>query len=65
MTEDDSKTTRAYLGDGLYADYDGFQIRLWASDGVTMTNEVFLDPYVLQNLIIFAERLRAEQEAVS
>jgi hypothetical protein len=33
----------AYLGDGLYAEFDGYQVRLWASDGVRCTNEVFLD----------------------
>lgn len=36
-----------YLGDGLYADYDGYQIELYASNGVEKTNAVYLEPGVL------------------
>ncbi len=38
-----------YLGDGLYADLvdDGYQVRLFASNGIRVTNEVFLDAHVL------------------
>lgn len=39
-----------YLGDGLYAEDQGYQIRLYASNGLTTTNEVFLDQSMLQKL---------------
>lgn len=36
-----------YLGDGLYASFDGYQIELYAFDGIGKTNRVFLEPAVL------------------
>lgn len=45
-----------YLGDGLYADCDGYQIRLYA-DRETGRHEVFLDRYVLEALIHYAKDL--------
>jgi len=47
-----------YLGDGLYAEYDGWQVRLFASNGETTTNEVFLDPAVLRAFIHYVEVIR-------
>jgi hypothetical protein len=47
-----------YLGDGLYAGFDGWQIRLAAHNGVATTNEVFLEPEVLKAFLEYAERLR-------
>lgn len=48
-----------YLGDGLYASYDGWQFRLWTEreNGV---HEVFLDPHALHNFIEFTKREEAE-----
>jgi len=34
---------KAYLGDGLYAEFDGYQIEVYASDGMSKTNRVFFD----------------------
>jgi hypothetical protein len=47
-----------YLGDGLYADHDGFQIRLYASNGIETTNEVFLEPPVLGAFLKYLERVK-------
>jgi hypothetical protein len=44
-----------YLGDGAYARYDGFNVWLTTSDGVTTTNEVCLEPEVLQQFKEFLE----------
>ena len=49
-----------YLGDGLYASYDGFQIRLYAERG-NGTHEVFLDPSTLAAFERFVSELRKEQ----
>jgi hypothetical protein len=35
---------RSYLGDGLYVDFDGYQIVLTAEDGKRATNTVYLEP---------------------
>lgn len=48
---------QTYIGDGLYAEFDGFQIRLFASNGEATTNEVFLDSNVWTSLLDFVKRL--------
>ena len=48
---------KEYLGDGLYVEFDGYQIRLFASNGMKDTGEVFLEPEVLRSFIKYAERL--------
>jgi hypothetical protein len=51
---------REYLGDAVYADYDGFHVVLTTSDGVEDTNRIYLDPGVLDALSRYVERLREE-----
>jgi hypothetical protein len=46
---------KEYLGDGLHADFDGEQIRLYA-ERTTGTHEVFLDSQVSTALLTFMER---------
>lgn len=41
---------RAYLGDGLYADWDGSQIVLTAENGIAATDTVYLNPRIFANL---------------
>lgn len=51
-----------YLGDGLYAEFDGYQIRLYADREYTR-HEVFLEPQVYLALTRFVERIKdAKQE---
>jgi hypothetical protein len=47
-----------YLGDGLYADFDGWQIELYASDGERKTNRVYLEPTVLGRFEEYVKGLR-------
>lgn len=42
-----------YLGDGVYANHDGYQVRLMVSNGLEITDEVYLDPFTLGALIKF------------
>lgn len=46
-----------YLGDGFYASFDGWQIELYASNGISKTDAVFLDPSVLHSFMSFAEKV--------
>ena len=46
-----SKGYRAYLGDGLYADFDGFQIVLSAENGIRAHDTVYLDERVLESFL--------------
>jgi hypothetical protein len=47
-----------YLGDGLYAEFDGWEIRLFAHNGVSSTNQVFLEPSVLVAFLRYVEDLK-------
>lgn len=46
-----------YLGDGLYASYDGYQICLKANSHIDPTDIVYLDPHVFIALIDFVKRI--------
>lgn len=37
------KTAPTYLGDGLYAKYDGYHLQVYYWDGIEMKNQIFLD----------------------
>jgi len=40
------KSKVQYLGDGLYADFDGYQFELLANDPKQPTDRVYLEPSV-------------------
>lgn len=46
-----------YLGDGLYASTDGYQIKLRAPR-MGGDHEIFLEPSVLKSFLNYAERLK-------
>jgi hypothetical protein len=48
---------KTYLGDGLYAEFDGFQIRVFASDGISDTDEVFFEGANLVAFLAFVKRV--------
>ena len=52
-----------YLGDGLFAAFDGWQVELYAWNGVNKTNCVFLEPAVLEALLNYVKRLKAQYQA--
>lgn len=44
---------KQYLGDGVYAAFDGFGIWLTAEDGIVATDAIYFEPAVLNSLIGF------------
>lgn len=52
----------AYLGDGVYASFDGYQIWL-SAEGVNGMNEIAIDDQTWRALVAYRERLVAQQEA--
>jgi hypothetical protein len=53
-------TDREYLGDGVYAAYDGYHIILTTGRGDNRhIDTIFIDPYVLDALTKFAARKKA------
>jgi hypothetical protein len=45
-----------YLGDGVYAKFDGYQIELF-TEAEGRVHGIFLEPAVLESLIRFAEKV--------
>jgi hypothetical protein len=51
-----------YLGDGVYAIYDGFGIWLHANDHKNPTDKIYLEPSVLNALNNFNKRMEETYE---
>lgn len=49
-----------YLGDGLYASFDGYQFRLAAFNGVAVHDQVYLNvDGVLQNFLTYVDMVKS------
>lgn len=44
---------KTYLGDGVYASYDGYEVVLTTEDGISTTNTIFLEREVYEALVRF------------
>lgn len=49
---------KVYLGDGVYAAYDGHMVELTTSNGDIDTNTIFLEPQVIESLLRYLEKLK-------
>ncbi len=58
-----SKKHKQYLGDAVYADWDGYHVILTVSDGVYDTDRILLDDQVMEQLINYYERLNPKDNA--
>ena len=47
---------KRYLGDAVYAEYDGYHIILYVNCG-EFNNCIFLDPFVMKNLKEYEEEI--------
>ena len=45
-----------YLGDGVYARFDGYYLWLYTDNGVTKTHPVALEPQVYNHLVDYAAK---------
>lgn len=48
---------KQYLGDGVYADFDGYALVLTTENGYETTNVVVLEPQVYESLLAYVTRL--------
>lgn len=46
--------SKEYIGDGAYADFDGFGIVLTTENGISVQNTVYLEPGVFAALLRYA-----------
>lgn len=51
---------KSYLGDSVYAEFDGFGITLTTENGLGPTNTIVLEPEVLRSLNEFSERTKQQ-----
>lgn len=50
-----------YLGDALYANFDGYQIELFTFNGLGVTNQIYLDTETLKCFLSYVERIRNDK----
>lgn len=55
------KVPASYLGDGLYAIFDGFGIWLHANHHENPTDRVFLEPSVFSSLVEFEKQSKSKE----
>ncbi len=48
---------KIYLGDSVYAEFDGFNIILTTENGLRTTNKIYIDGEVFENLILYRSSL--------
>ena len=53
---------KTYLGDGVYAEFDGYQIWL-ETQGEYVTMRIALEPEVFENLVNYVEKLAEQKDA--
>jgi hypothetical protein len=53
---------KTYLGDGVYAQHDGYQLWLTTEDGYRTTNAIALDDSTLGMFLRYIDKLRSREE---
>lgn len=56
--------SKRYLGDGVYAEFDGWVIKLTTENGIEETSRIILEPDVTNSLIRFIEDLKQSLKAL-
>ena len=54
-------STTRYLGDAVYASFDGYQIWLCTANGIEITNRIALEPAVWQELLSYRKEIGADE----
>jgi len=54
-----NENKRTYLGDGVYAEFDGSDIKLITTDGTRDLDVIYLDAEVFQSLVGYGEKMFA------
>ena len=53
------RTSRTYLGDSVYVNFDGFHVILATNNGMLDPNVIYLDPSVCKQLLDYVNRLHS------
>ena len=49
------RTTKEYIGDGVYAEHDFSDLILTTENGVSVTNRIVLEPEVWRSLLAYVQ----------
>ena len=55
--------SKVYLGDGVYADIENGMLKLTTENGVSVTNTIYLEPSVWQELVIYVSNVIENMKA--
>lgn len=58
MNNSEDKKFKQYLGDGVYVQFDGYELTLTTSNGMQTTNTIVLQTEVYTALVKFVESLK-------
>lgn len=50
-----------YLGDAVYVEFNGYHVKLTTFDGIEDTNTIYLEPEVLDALLMFIKSLNRQE----
>ncbi len=59
---EERKPATVYLGDGVYCEDEGFQVKLWTTREGGVIHEIYLGPYELQAIVNFAQKIWYNKE---
>jgi hypothetical protein len=54
-------TEKRYLGDGVYVQFDGYDIILTTENGIERTNTIILEPEVTNSFLKYIESLKEQR----
>jgi hypothetical protein len=54
-------SNKVYLGDGVYANTDGYHVTITTENGISTTNTIHLDPEVMAALVSYQESLKSKK----
>lgn len=52
---------KTYLGDSVYAEFDGYSIAIYTDNGLGFFNKIYLEPEILKALINFKKECYNEE----
>jgi hypothetical protein len=58
ITRSEAETVE-YIGDSVYASYDGYQVWLYTYNGLSVSDKIALEPPVMRSLIDYAQARQA------
>ena len=57
MPDRTMKIEKDYMGDGIYADDEGYAMRLTSENGISVLQEIVIEPFMLQAINRYAVRM--------